>query len=485
MSESRGSAIVMGQDQVKKSGWWRQHHLLIILLSVFVKGVVIAIVVPPWHIHDEPAHVQYVQSIVEDHRLPVFRGAVQDLSQEIGASLQRSAKFGQLYGQLTPTIVPPPTDERANPKRMSKLPAANLAAEYGPLYYVIEAIPYSLFQSASIEQRVLAMRIFSSLLLVVTVFFAYQLALLIRPSLWFASAVAVMVGWQPQAAFIMSGVNNDALFIALSTICLYRLMKMFNGVITPRSVIFTSVLIGLTIMTKQPGWILFPMFLGIMVIRRKTWGTPSWIQWTMLAAVVMFLVGNVWLFRNIIIGSSNGLVGTAQDFSTRFQDQSLSFYLDQIFIGRWLKVLITFWGFFGWSWSNPGPVLPIWAYRTVILLTAVSIIGLVRFFLVGKDQALRRGLWLLTAAWFLLEGLYMALFIHRMLFQGTTDFPTQGRYYFPLLAGLMIMFIMGIENIVPKKYQKMVWTVLPVGMVMLGLYSIYPIIFTFYRTQPS
>ncbi len=159
--------------------------LLLLLGAVAIFVLAWALFVPPLQVPDEQAHFGYVQSLVEDGKRPNGggRNAERHLSPEEELAI---------YHSRAQTIIQnphekPPWSERAD--GAWRRAAAGLEgrgrggirnlgtqAVNPPGYYVYEAIPYELASGGDFFDRLYAMRLWSTLLLLVTTAGAWLLA---------------------------------------------------------------------------------------------------------------------------------------------------------------------------------------------------------------------------------------------------------------------------------------------------------------------
>ncbi|MDP2789747.1 MAG: DUF2142 domain-containing protein [bacterium] len=428
--------------------------LAILLLSVALKGVLLAFLVPAWQQPDEPAHFQYTQLMVEERRLPVSAGATLYLSPEVTRSVIAHSYQDKLplppavRIQLSAGGIPADFPNRL----VFGITPVNPASVYGPLYYALLAMPYNIFNHASLEHRLIAMRLMSVLLFLGVFLIAYGIAFTLRPRRGFALAVAAAVGWHPMAAYIFSGVNNDTLFIFLATLAFWLLIHIRNRRLTVGHLVLITTLCTLGVFTKAPFVIFLPLFLW--VICRKITGLTVWVRAVTIVALVIFPATVVLLWHQYV--TVPAFPGATAMYTTEVSQPMLTigrFTYLTLFYRPW-RVFISFWGVFGWL------VHPLHAYSftIVMLLVGVAAIGVVRLI---KD-ALRRAVSLLTPEIFFLplvsllflEGLYLLLFWRALIVYNYPEFPNQGRYYFPLLVPFIILCFVGIERLVPQRLHQ-------------------------------
>jgi hypothetical protein len=198
------------------------------------------IIVPPFHVPDENAHVAYVQYLAETGKLPKATGGREAFTPEINETL-RALSFYDVVGR---------TENRPPGTRAEQLPLAAVragdapsrsgdgyvssATNNPPLYYGLQAGVYWLSPSHDLLTRVALMRILSALLAGAAALFG---ALFVRELLpgcswaWIAGGLAIAL--QPLFGFMGGGVNNDVLLACASAAMFLALARIFGRGLTP------------------------------------------------------------------------------------------------------------------------------------------------------------------------------------------------------------------------------------------------------------
>lgn len=451
--------------------WVKRHHLAIIVGAVFLKQVALAFIIPVWQVPDETDHFQYVQTIVEQKVWPVFSNNPMPYSREVIDSF--NAMAGNFHGRLPifNRTVSYTTPENIPYRWAGSDSPPNNAALYGPAYYLYEAIPYLILYNTQIDTRLQAMRIWSSLLLVALVLVAYRVALRARSSQGFAAATAVIIGFHPMLGYVSAGVNNDALFNLLGGIA-FGLLLVQRLPAGYRTAMFLGVLAGLTMATKQAGWIF------IVAVAWKIWwaagqtGLSVWrrIRLAATAVTVGSLVGASWSIISFLSGGNDFIRGTGLPIRTDTLPPTFWNIFSVDAIERTRLVFYRFWGSYGWS----GSVLdhPSWAYQCIAAIGLISIIGLLagKIFRRPDHEPLpfRQALWIGAGLWFLLDIFYRAIFWQRAMTYHTYTFPVQGRYYFVLIIPVVMILLYGLDRPWPLVKKPWVWAAATAGLLLLA-----------------
>lgn len=210
-----------------------------IALVATLNALAWGILVPPFHVPDENAHVAYVQYLAETGKLPKGTSDGEIYSPEINSTLS-ALRFYEVVGRSENN----PPGSRAEAAELEAVRDRDLrragsgnvtsATNNPPLYYGIEAALYRVSPSSDLLTRIALMRILSALLAGATALFA---ALFVRelvpgtPWAWAAGGLAIAM--HPLLGFIGGGVNNDNLLFCASAALLFGLARIFRRGVTP------------------------------------------------------------------------------------------------------------------------------------------------------------------------------------------------------------------------------------------------------------
>jgi 4-amino-4-deoxy-L-arabinose transferase-like glycosyltransferase len=208
---------------------------LVALLNALAWGIL----VPPFHVPDENAHVAYVQYLAETGRLPEGVADRPPYSPEINGTLE-ALRFYEVVGR-TENRPPGRSAEIASLDEVrdgtrSRVGSGDVssATNNPPLYYGAQAAAYWASPSHDLLMRVALMRIVSALLAGVAALFG---ALFVRellphePWAWIAGGLAIAT--QPLLGFMGGGVNNDIMLFAASAAMFFALARIFRRGLTP------------------------------------------------------------------------------------------------------------------------------------------------------------------------------------------------------------------------------------------------------------
>jgi 4-amino-4-deoxy-L-arabinose transferase-like glycosyltransferase len=256
-----------------------------------------SLIVPPFQVPDEQAHVAYAQYIAETGA-PPSRG-----SHGQGLSAQERQLLEGLHWKLVvhrpwnrPLVTPKAHRrlERAVDRPADQVihgPGGGTAISYSPLYYAAAAAAYRLSPATDLFDRVHAMRMVSVLLAAATVFLSFLFLRELLPGTpWAWPIGALAVAFQPLFGFIGGGVNNDNLIIAAAAGTLYALAAGFRRGLNPHTGLLLGAFAGVGLLAKPSMIGLLPgiaLGVGVMLLRASGTRRSEALRGVAVAALAM------------------------------------------------------------------------------------------------------------------------------------------------------------------------------------------------------
>jgi 4-amino-4-deoxy-L-arabinose transferase-like glycosyltransferase len=217
-------------------------------------GALWAGLTPAFQKTDEPAHFAYVQTIATLGHPPQILDDPNTVSGQL--SCWMAALAVQRY-RFFETERPPWDDSllAAQERQCDPISAAYNGAQYQstqpPAYYFMAAGAYELASGTSLPTQMLAVRLFSVLLAAIAVVLTYLLVREVIPgSRWPARAAALALALQPIFMFNESGVNSDALVVAVTAAIAYLAARSWRRGLSWRRALALGALTGLGILSK-------------------------------------------------------------------------------------------------------------------------------------------------------------------------------------------------------------------------------------------
>ncbi len=418
--------------------------LLPILLIYALLAGAYALYTPAWQAPDEPAHYNYVRHLVEEQALPELRPG--DYPAEYLEEI-KAARF--------------PTEMPIEPIRYE--------SHQPPLYYLLAAPVFALARALGMETPLLPLRLFSVALGLVSIaagYAALRVALPEHPQLaWGAAAFAATL---PMHVAMTGVVNNDVLVELVLALVAWQILITEREGWSDRRAVVLGVLVGLAFLTKLQAYVAAGLVaLGWALEARRSWaagqGLGAPIRRGLLMAGVALALTLPWLARNMAVyGWSDPLAmgRHAQVAAGQLTTQELLNEIGTLaFVRRFAQTTFqSFWGQFGWM----GVPLPARVYQGLAVLSGLAALGLV-----DALPAVRRA-WCnrTTRHGLLLLGIWCVLSVVGYLWYNLTYVQHQGRYLFPAIIPLGLLFTIGIQRLLQRRPR---WILLLLVAMLAGL----------------
>jgi 4-amino-4-deoxy-L-arabinose transferase-like glycosyltransferase len=429
-------------------------EMWICALVAVAAGWVWSFTTPYFQVPDEISHVGYAKYFAETGELPRRMGPPPP---------QAGADAPELYLALTGVPFSPQGVPVYDPGRSDAVhrsvegdverveeSAAGSAANNPPLYYLLEAIPYRLAHSANVFDRILAMRLFSSLFAGLTVAFAFLfLRELLPRTRWAWTAGALVLALQPLLGFVSGGVNPDALLWAASAALFFAIARVFRRGLTWQRGLAVALALACALLTKGAALGLVPgtaVALGLAAWRLE--GSGAWRALRGLAvggaALAVPVVLWITFTQNALQGDANptATTGSVQAVEGVNLNKEVS-YVWQFYLPRLPFMNDLFGGYPLWDVYFQGFVgrfghfffdFPQWV-NWLALAVALFVVALAGRALWLNRGAVRARLPELISYVAIVVGLLVLLGVAGFQFREREGYPfEQTRYLLPLLA---------------------------------------------------
>lgn len=416
--------------------------VLALIALAFIKQIVLVAVYPAFQGHDEVAHLGYLATIANEHRLPTF-------DDTLPSALEGYSRFTLDWPAL-------------------------YTANHPPLYYLVAWPAYAISGSDYLSQ-LYSVRLVSVPLFLLTIWLTYLIARMVFPAndLVIIGATAV-VAFQPQLGFEGAIINNDMLAIMLGTLILYLSVRAVFAGLTIRSALAIGVVCGLGLLTKATLMALLPIVAAICLWSR--WPRPwsqvrqrEWITGTLARAV-------------LIIGPTIALAAPWYIYLRQTYGDFTAFEATQKLQGDWNHPAGTFtdllfsrsfheervhetWGYFGWR-LIPLETSQLAVVYIMMLLSGIGLlVGAYRWLThIRADgwpaRATYQGRQVVAVA--SLAGASVVMY-GAMVYFGTMFLLTQARYFFPILPAAIILAVAGLSALIPHAWHRLATIALVAG----------------------
>jgi Predicted membrane protein (DUF2142) len=374
-------------------------------LVACLSAVAWSIVTPPFEVPDEPEHVAYVKQVAETGHLPTTEG---NFSLEEGLALQDTRL--QIIAER-PNNQPISTEAQQrkleadlkvglnNPEKGSVY--AGVATSEPPLYYALEAFPYTIGAGGSLLERIQLMRLLSALMAGLTALFTF---LFLRETLprvrWAWTVGALGVALVPMLGFMSGAVNPDSMLYAVTAAAFFGLARGFRRGLSRRHAIALGTITAIGFATKLNFVGLAPgVLLGLILLSIRSARTLGRAAYISLAIALGIALSPPLLYLLVHLakgGPAFGIVSSAISVSHNLWGE-ISYiwelYLPRLpgmhhdfgglFVARqlWFRGYV---GLFGWLDTT----FPGWVYDAA-LIPAALILGLCIRSLLANRSLLR------------------------------------------------------------------------------------------------
>jgi 4-amino-4-deoxy-L-arabinose transferase-like glycosyltransferase len=243
----------------------RGRELAVVAVMAFAIGAVWAGITPIAEKTDETPHFAYVQAFAELGHPPTQFADTGLLSAEFACWY---SGLGVIHWRYFDEERPPWSAQvrrsldRSCATASPKYNGAMYMAFQPPAYYALAAGAYKLAVGASLPTKLLFARLVSVLLAALAVVFTYLLVReLIRGSPWPPRAAALAIALQPIFMFNESGVNPDALMVAVASAIALVGARAWRRGLTTRRALLLGALVGLGVVSKTNFLALIPSVL--------------------------------------------------------------------------------------------------------------------------------------------------------------------------------------------------------------------------------
>jgi 4-amino-4-deoxy-L-arabinose transferase-like glycosyltransferase len=430
----------------------------IVLVIYLMLGVLYSVTTPLFEASDELWHYPFVKRLADGQGLPV-----QTLDQ-VGPWRQEGSQpplYYALAGLLTRWV------DTSDAEALRWL---NPHADIGMLtrdrnvnmviHTAREAWPY---RGTSLAVHLV--RWMSVLLGAVTVLAGYLLARELFPrDRMVALGAACLTAFNPMFLFVTASVNNDALVIALSAVCLWLMVRYLTRTPTPWQWALLGVLLGLASLSKASalGLVALAALTGVVV----AWRERSWRRLVVAGvciALPLALIGGWWYYRNWqLYRDPLGLTAFVAIVGPRHPVPTL-----RQLLGEWQGFVMAYWGFFG----GVNVAAPGWVYWSLSILGLLGLPGLGVFvWRALRERAQAVGQWQQLGLVMLWPCVVFASLVRWTLM----TIASQGRLMFSALTALCLLTATGLAALAPRR-ARWVWPAL-MSTVMLAAAIAMPLV---------
>lgn len=439
-----------------------------------------SVTIPLWESDNEWAHYQYIRYIATERRLPAADTQIEvaptgDLCSALpegGLTTVHQFRQPPLY-YLLGTLAVAGMDVQTDLPLMTN-PHVHLPHSQGGLNVAVhgenERFPYQ--GTALAVHRV---RLLSGVIGLAGLAAVYLSGLLLFPGRrYLALAMMAVNAFVPQYVFSASVVNNDILVGALGAwcvfLCLLYLLRRPHVLVLALAVLVA----GLGILAKYTGLILAPVIAVTLVVAlaagwrrdRATFvrhlGQTLLVLGLAVAPVVYLFLRNPRLSGHLFAAYADVTYMLGQDGLGGSSVLGVSRLEDALHATRF--ALMTFWGLFG----NDNLALPTPVVVVLQVIFLASLIGVALVLVQRRQPAVLRvaaaaALLVVAAAWY----------VNFVKAAGTAE--PRGRYFLPIYSVISFLLVLGIDRLLPVRWQRRGAALLP-GLLLVLTLAVPPLL---------
>lgn len=426
----------------------KSHLTLLGLLAAFViLASAYSLIIPLGEAADEVPHFAYVQSLASARQMPKAEG-------QVSGESHQPPLYYLLAALATMWIPQTPFEAIANPDfAFDDRNIPNLL-----IHDARERFPWRESALAWHLARLLSIALGG-----VTIWATWRIAQELFPNdAFMALGAAAFVALLPSFISLSAVVNNDNLVIALASLSVLQIVRMWHRGANPRAAATLGVLLGLSALAKLSGLVVW-LFAGLvfLLMGRKSG------NWKMLLAPVTICYAIAaalfapWILYNFAT-SGDPLGWSAILATTPIRTEPMTW---QDAIGIVQGLFTSFWGRFGGALHIH---LPTWIYAGLGILGVIGLGGWVGYATDSREKHLASG----AQECLVLFGLFWAvMLVAYVRWSFAVLGADQARQLFPGLPLLAIFFAAGLARLFQTRPQ-MVFGVMSALLASLSLGSL-------------
>ena len=394
--------------------------------------------------------------------------------------------FRIIFVFITPAFQQP--DEEAHFKYVlhmaagSELPVqGHFYSEYfqPPAYYFLASflLNFAGLFTQNILHQVLAVRLFSVILGMLTLYFTYKISSLLLKEDYLILSAAAFVAFLPSNISSNANITNANLADFLSTLIVYMLLAIIAKGRSLKKVILLGIVAGISLLTRLsaiPAVMMIPAAFAL----KEYPNIKKILKPILIIAVIAFAVSGWLFFRNFTL-YGDFLGYNAMKLSTPPDNREHNLIFAARLIG-W--TFVSFWAAFGRTnnifignlLSLKGAIIFAAAYFLIFLISILSVTGLYIFF--RKYRKNSRILSSMQKKAVVIFVLLIALMWVSFISFNLYEFQPQGRYFFPAMPAIAVLFAFGIYSLSSKINKRKLFLLFIDFFIAIDLASVLSVV---------
>jgi len=442
---------------------------VVLFLFIFIQGILYVFLIPPGQSPDEWHHFGY--GVVLSKGGKAIPAAYENVDKKIVESM---AAFHAWKYQYVPR--PDPLPHKYSELTLYGKHSLRNLSRRAPLYYVISSFLIKGTKINGFLNQFYLIRGFSLILFLLSVYFTYLSArILFKDNPLYCFAAVSFVSFLPQFVIISTSVNPINLAVFLETIFIYLMILSLHKKKILLVGLFGPLIIALGFFNHRAALFMIPPFLLLLLI----YFINSLKNKKELLKIFLIILGIIFLFFVIYLTAHHffpdllnraiheSAIGTRKAEINRFfqiisfsSSNSLSIFSNYFFMSFWYYA----------GWMRFPYLLDI--YSILKLICLLSFLGLTKYLLFifsrkNYKPSINLKLFLIFGA--AVVPIILAVIIRYI----PKNQIVQGRYIFPAISALAVLFVLGLKEIVPKKLENWLPIFIILGFIVLDIYTIF------------
>jgi hypothetical protein len=460
-------ALLPGRREVRLA-------LLLLLVFTLMRGVLLGVTTPPFWGPDEDYHFLYADRLITQHSLPdpgapFYTREYEAIDRVVDYDSYCCRETGRFQG-----------DPKASVKRLARLgedargpteEGRGVGVVHPPLYHLVAAAEDWTFGDASILTRATWLRFLSAALGVLAVYGAWLLASQVFRSERLQLLAAFLMATQPIVAYLAGIVNHDSALIAFSTLALAMMAFILRSPPRPAQGAWLAAALLPALFVKGSALALVPLALVAFGAQALTWPEQRGevLRSAALALGLVVLIAGPWYLRAALVYDSATGATSSVTGSGRGEPATLGNLIS--WAKEWTGVTYrTYW----WHYNPPETPGPSPSKFIPVLFGVIAALGLLRLAWLERRSLFDRTRPVLRqSAFFVLAALafYVPFMVVDLIRRTNGDpfFVPSGRYLLPAFAGVAVLLLVGIGQLVRREAEGFVlWSVGASALVFGG-----------------
>lgn len=440
---------------------------LFFFLFVFIQSAIYLFLIPPWQSPDEIHHFGYGALLSKDEKLKLYYK--EQLEEETIKSMATFHAWEYLSIDR-----PSPLPHRL--RDLSYFHNIELLYGRSPLYYVSSSFIIKKLKIEGILNQFYTIRFFSLIFYLLSVYFSYLLAkILFKDNSLYCLAVVSFVAFLPQFLIISTSVNPINLGVFLNTLIIYLMIYSLHKGKKLLASLFCPGIIVLGFFTHRAALFMIPPFLLLLIIllMQSLKNKRELLKICFLILLLALVSLSLYFFTQHFFPDSLNKIISIGGIKPRIEEINRFIHYFSAGSSKSLGVFLegffkSFWYFASWMRFR----YPLSIYFVLKLVCILSFLGLLKY-LFSLLNPINRKCLIDFKSFLILIAAALPIIIGTIIRCFPIYSVAQGRYIFPTISAFAFLFVLGLREIVPKRWERGLPIGIITGFIILNIYTLF------------